>query len=90
MPTPNPDAARFLANRRSRPAKMFTAPTPTRDQLRIILTAATRVPDHGKLFPWRFVVVENRSAFADSLLEIYLAGKPDAGKGKGKDKGRGG
>ena len=58
MPTPNPDAARFLANRRSRPAKMFTAPTPTRDQLRIILTAATRVPDHGKLEPWRLVVIE--------------------------------
>lgn len=57
MPQPNPAALSFLANRRSRPAKLFTAPAPTRAQLTEILTIAARVPDHGKLEPWRFVVI---------------------------------
>ena len=63
MPAPNPAAFDFLANRRSRPAKLFTAPVPDRAELLRILTAATRVPDHGKLEPWRLVVVE-KPAFA--------------------------
>lgn len=62
MPTPNPAALQFLANRRSRPAKLFTAPVPTDGQLTDILTIATRVPDHGKLEPWRFVII-TRDAF---------------------------
>lgn len=55
---PNPAALDFLLNRRSRPAKLFSGPVPDRDQLTQILTAATRVPDHGKLEPWRLVVVQ--------------------------------
>lgn len=58
MPLPNPTAFDFLQNRRSRPAKLFSGPVPDRDQLLQILTAATRVPDHGKLQPWRLVVVQ--------------------------------
>ncbi|MBV1869140.1 MAG: nitroreductase [Marinosulfonomonas sp.] len=58
MPTPNPAAMEFLLNRRSRPAKTLTTPVPTRDQLAPILTAAARSPDHGKLEPWRFIVLE--------------------------------
>ena len=57
MPARNQPALDFLANRRSRPAKLFTNPVPDRDQLTEILTAALRVPDHGKLQPWRLVVV---------------------------------
>lgn len=57
MPKPNPAAIAFLANRRSRPAKLFTMPVPSQDQLHDILTIAARVPDHGKLEPWRFVVI---------------------------------
>jgi nitroreductase len=63
MPAPNPAAFDFLATRRSRPAKLFAAPVPNRAELLRILTAATRVPDHGKLEPWRLVVVE-KPAFA--------------------------
>jgi nitroreductase len=63
MPRPNPAALAFLASRRSRPAKLFSAPVPDRDQLLAILTAATRVPDHGKLEPWRLVVLD-RAAMA--------------------------
>ena len=57
----NPAALDFLSRRRSRPAKLFTGPVPGRDALREILTVALRVPDHGKLEPWRFVVVEQQA-----------------------------
>ncbi|MBS0565610.1 MAG: nitroreductase [Proteobacteria bacterium] len=53
-----PEVLEFLLTRRSRPARTLTAPVPTRDELGPILTAAARVPDHGKLEPWRFVVLE--------------------------------
>lgn len=58
MPKHNPEALEFLLTRRSRPAKTLTAPVPTRDELMPILTAAARTPDHGKLEPWRFIVLE--------------------------------
>ncbi len=59
MTLKNQAALDFLQARRSRPAKTLVAPAPTREELRPLLTAAARSPDHGKLEPWRFVVVEN-------------------------------
>ncbi|MBZ0124433.1 MAG: nitroreductase family protein [Roseovarius sp.] len=61
MPAPNPAAMEFLLARRSRPAKTLAAPVPDRAALRPILTAAARSPDHGKLEPWRFVVLERKA-----------------------------
>ncbi|NVO54418.1 nitroreductase [Rhodobacteraceae bacterium B1Z28] len=61
MSLKNPAALEFLLSRRSRPAKTLIAPAPTRDQLLPLLTAAARSPDHGKLEPWRFVVLEKKS-----------------------------
>lgn len=61
MPAPNPAAMDFLTTRRSRPAKTLTSPVPTRDQLMPILTAAARSPDHGKLEPWRFIVLQDQA-----------------------------
>lgn len=58
MPTPNPAALEFMLTRRSRPAKTLTGPVPSREELKVLLTAAARTPDHGKLEPWRFVVLE--------------------------------
>ena len=58
MPQPNPAALEFLLNRRSRPAKTLTTPVPDREELVPILTAAGRSPDHGKLEPWRFIVLD--------------------------------
>ncbi|MGC1497081.1 MAG: nitroreductase family protein [Sulfitobacter sp.] len=58
MPDLNPDALLFLQTRRSRPAKTLALPVPTRDELLPLLTAAARTPDHGKLEPWRFIVLE--------------------------------
>ncbi|MDG1281915.1 MAG: nitroreductase [Pseudorhodobacter sp.] len=57
--TPLPlTAAEFAQTRRSVPAKTLTGPVPDRDALRGLLTAAARTPDHGKLEPWRFLVLE--------------------------------
>jgi nitroreductase len=57
MPTPNPAALEFLQTRRSRPAKTLVAPAPTRAELEPLLQAALRSPDHGKLEPWRLIVL---------------------------------
>ncbi|MAZ21569.1 nitroreductase [Roseovarius sp.] len=56
--SPAPAVMEFLLNRRSRPAKLLQGPAPDRAALTPILTAAVRTPDHGKLVPWRFVVLE--------------------------------
>lgn len=63
MPIRNQAAFDFLMSRRSRPAKLFSLPVPGKDDLAKILTAALRVPDHGKLEPWRLIVVQGK-AFA--------------------------
>jgi nitroreductase len=57
MPEPRPDVIDFLSTRRSRPPKLLRAPGPGRAALEAILTAGVRVPDHGKLEPWRLVVL---------------------------------
>lgn len=57
MPDTNQAALDFLLNRRSRPAKTLTAPVPERTEVETLLTAAARSPDHGKLEPWRFIVL---------------------------------
>ena len=58
MPAPNPAALEFLLTRRSRPAKTLTGPAPDRAALEPILEAGLRTPDHGKLEPWRLLVLE--------------------------------
>jgi nitroreductase len=72
----------MLATRRSGKPRDMVAPGPDDAQLAAILAVAARVPDHGKLAPWRFVVVpaDRRAAFAALLLEAYRADKPDAGR----------
>ena len=57
----NPEVLHFLQTRRSRPAKTLTTPVPSNAELEPILTAALRSPDHGKLEPWRLMVL-NRAA----------------------------
>jgi nitroreductase len=47
----------YLLTRRTAKAKDMVAPGPSEEQMRTILTAAMRTPDHGKLAPWRFVIV---------------------------------
>lgn len=73
-------AMSLLLSRRSAKARDLAEPGPSEIELRQILTAASRVPDHGKLAPWRFVVIgkENREAFAEELVEALRAENPAA------------
>ena len=70
----------LLLTRRSGSAKAMTAPGPDAAQLDTILTAATRVPDHGKLAPWRFILLEGeaRAQFGQRAAEVFRARHPDA------------
>ncbi|WP_397581799.1 nitroreductase [Sphingorhabdus sp.] len=70
--------AAYLKTRRSGKPRDMIAPGPDRAQLDLILQTAMRTPDHGKLFPWRFVEVTDRSAFADLLNKAFCAANPDA------------
>lgn len=72
----------LLHTRRSGKPRDMVAPGPDAAQLRDILSAAIRVPDHGKLAPWRFVIVgaNQRAALAALLTDAYRAEKPEAGR----------
>ena len=69
-----------LLTRRSVLAKEMVAPGPSTEQIDQILAAAHRVPDHGKIGPWRFIVFtgEAREQFSQVLGEIFAAENPDA------------
>lgn len=72
----------LVSTRRSGKPRDMVAPGPDAAQLQTILTATMRVPDHGKLAPWRFVIVgaEQRGALAALLTGAYRAEKPEAGR----------
>jgi nitroreductase len=61
----------LLATRRSVPANALAEPAPSAEELDRMLTIASRVPDHGKLAPWRFIVIEGE---ARATLDARLAG----------------
>ena len=69
----------LLATRRSAKPRDMGPPGPTPGQLERLLTVASRVPDHGKLTPWRFVVVDadRRAAFREMLVAAYRAEMPE-------------
>ncbi len=94
MPYRFPQTLEFLGARRSYPAKAFRGPVPDRADLREILSLALRVPDHGKLEPWRLIVLErgDMARLADLAGEraqmLGLDGEKTA-KGRGQfDLGR--
>ena len=70
----------FLETRRSGKPREMIAPGPTSDELDRILAIAARVPDHGKLAPWRFLVIgkEKRDEFALLLRRALAAEDPCA------------
>ena len=76
------DPLQLLATRRSAPLKTITEPGPTADQLDMLLKIAVRVPDHGKLTPWRFIVFEGdgRAGFGDLLAARWKELHPDHGE----------
>jgi nitroreductase len=72
----------LLQSRRSGKPRDMIAPGPDAGQLDQILRAAVRVPDHGKLAPWRFVIIgsDQRDALAALLVRAYKTEKPEAGR----------
>ena len=74
-PTPSSELRHRLAIRRSAPAQALTTPGPDADQITDILTLGARSPDHGKMTPWRFVVMgpESRAAIAEQLAAMAVA-----------------
>ena len=66
---PCPELLRFLSTRRSASAVTLAEPAPTASELDTLLRLAARVPDHGKLAPWRFIILEPaaKAVFADRL-----------------------
>jgi nitroreductase len=75
-------ALALLQTRRSGKPRDMIAPGPDAVQMRAILEAAMRVPDHGKLAPWRFVIVDNdqRDRLSNLLTSAYRTEKPGAGR----------
>lgn len=71
----------FLENRLSVPSRQLGAPGPDAKQLEALLAAAIRVPDHGRLAPWRLLLVRGdaRIAFGEHLARIHAQVDPDAG-----------
>jgi nitroreductase len=76
----DPEVLRHLRRRRSVSAAALAEPGPDREALGALLTIAARVPDHKKLAPWRFIVLQGdaRAAFGESLKRICAANEPDA------------
>jgi nitroreductase len=78
------DSLSRLQQRRSVPPKWLGEPGPTGEQLDTLLTVAARVPDHGKLVPWRFIVIEaeGRERLGEIAATAFQADNPAADSGK--------
>jgi nitroreductase len=78
---PSPDTLALMAGRRSSSAQALTAPGPSATELAELLRLAARVPDHGKMTPWRFIVLEGEGKAAlVGRLRGLAARQPNPGK----------
>ena len=68
----------YLATRRSGKPRDMVAPGPDAATLDTILQLAMRTPDHGKLFPWRFVTIDDRAALASLMQHAFVSDNPGA------------
>jgi nitroreductase len=75
-----PDALELLKTRRSVKPREMTGPGPSPAELEIILTIGARVPDHGKLAPWRFIVFEGdaRVRAGEVIAKVFARKNPNA------------
>ena len=75
-----PDALKLLATRRSFKPIELLGPPPTVAEINMLLTIASRVPDHGKLAPWRFIVFdgEARRRAGEKIAAVFRADNPQA------------
>ncbi len=69
-----------LARRRSVPARLLTTPAPTGAERDALLAFALRVPDHGRLRPWRLITIEGTALtrFSECLVERITQCEPEA------------
>jgi nitroreductase len=77
---PMPEALDLLKTRRSIKPIELNGPGPSTSEIETLLTVASRVPDHGKLTPWRFIVFEGdaRLAAGEKIAAQFRAKRPDA------------
>ena len=70
----------LLRTRRSVAPHLLGPPGPTAEELNLLLTIAARVPDHGRLTPWRFIVLEGEAQhrIGEAIAAAYRAGEPTA------------
>jgi nitroreductase len=75
-----PDALDLLKSRRSVKPREMNSPGPSPAELDTILTIGARVPDHGKLAPWRFIVFEGdaRVRAGDIIAKVFARKNPQA------------
>jgi nitroreductase len=75
-----PDAIDLLKTRRSVKPREMISPGPSPAELETILTIGTRVPDHGKLAPWRFIIFEGdaRVRAGDIIAGVFARKDPNA------------
>ena len=75
-----PDALALLKTRRSVKPMELNGPAPSAAEIDTLLTVAARVPDHGKLKPWRFIVFEGaaRDAAGAIVADVFRATHPEA------------
>ncbi|MBE7220446.1 MAG: nitroreductase, partial [Caulobacteraceae bacterium] len=78
--TAAPDTIALQTRRRSVPPVQLAGPGPDAEQVQTLLTIAARVPDHGKLAPWRFIVFEGegRLRAGERIAAVFKAQNPDA------------
>jgi nitroreductase len=74
------DTLSLLKQRRSVPPQFLAAPGPEGEQLDALLTIAARVPDHGKLVPWRFIVFAGpaRERAGEVVARVFRERNPQA------------
>ena len=75
-----PDAIELLKIRRSVKPREMSGPGPSPTELETILTIGARVPDHGKLAPWRFIVFEGdaRARAGEAIAGVFARKNPNA------------
>ncbi len=75
-----PDALEILKSRKSISAAFLAEPGPSEAEIAEIMGIATRVPDHGKLTPWRFILFtgDARKQAGEKLAELFASKNPGA------------
>jgi nitroreductase len=67
----------MLRRRRSLPPQGMTGPGPSPEEIDTLLRLASRVPDHGKLAPWRFLLIEGRARERAGAIAARILGEDD-------------